>query len=152
MFGGSLRGRGYDCRRITMAGHASITEVSGKDSLIYVSGTEIFGANEWTLALDHSTITYSCFGDDYNGTFSGTYGWSGALTAIHDNDAEVLHAAATYDGTVALLVYPVNSVGTDYWSGDAVFSWGASGGMTAAIGETASFVGDGALASSGFAA
>ena len=79
-----------------MAGHASITEVSGKDSLIYVSGTEIFGANEWTLALDHSTITYSCFGDDYNGTFSGTYGWSGTLTAIHDNDAEVLHTAARW--------------------------------------------------------
>ena len=135
-----------------MAGHANITPVSGKDALIYVSAEEIAGSNEWTLAIDHSTITYACHGDDYNGTFSGTYGWSGTITALHDNDAEVLHTAAVYDGTVALLVYPVNSAGTDYWSGNAVFSWGASGSMTAAIGETASFVGDGALASSGFSA
>lgn len=134
-----------------MAGHASITETSGKDSLVYVSATEVFGANAWTLAIDHSSITYSCFGDDYVGTFSGTHGWSGSITALHDNAAEVLHTAAVYDGTVALIVYPVNSAGTDYWSGSAVFSWGASASMTEATGESVSFVGHDALASSGFA-
>lgn len=134
-----------------MAGHASITETSGKDSLIYVSGTEVFGANEWTLAIDHSTISYECFGDDYKGTFSGTYGWSGTITALHDNAAEVLHTAAVYDGTVYVEVYPVNSATTDFWVGYAVFSWGASGSMTAATTETVSFVGHDALTSTGFA-
>ena len=134
-----------------MAGHANITATSGKDSLIYVSAAEIFGANAWTLALDHKTIAYNCFGDDYDGVFSGTYGWSGTLTALHDDAKEVLHTAAVYDGTCALLVYPVNAGGiADYWSGNAVFSWGASGSMTEATGESASFVGDGALASTGF--
>ena len=131
-----------------MAGHANITATSGKDSLIYVSEAEVYGANAWTLALDHKTISYACFGDDYDGTFSGTYGWSGTLTTLHDDATEVLHTAAVYDGTCALIIYPSNAAGAvDHWTGNAVFSWGASGSMTEATGESMSFVGDGALAS-----
>ena len=59
-------------------------------------------------------------------------------------------AAAVYDGTVALLIYPDSSDGTTYYSGSAIFGFGASADMSSAVGRTADFTGTGTLSATGF--
>ena len=128
----------------------AITPTSGRNGLIYVSGAELPGANAWSMDIAHDNIEYNVFNDLWKNNFAGLLGWSGSLTAILDISGQQLLAAAVAAGTVALLIYP-SLVTTSYHSGNAVFSFGSSAEMSSAVGETASFVGDGALTTVGFA-
>lgn len=128
----------------------AITPLSGRNSLIYVSGAELPGANAWSLDIGHDNIEYNVFNDLWKNNFAGLIGWTGSLTTILDSTAKQLIDAAVAEGTVAILIYPA-LVTTSYWSGNAVFSYGSSAEMSSAIGETASLVGDGALTPVGFA-
>lgn len=128
----------------------SITATNGKNGLIYVSGTEIFGANAWDISMPHDTIEYNVFNDFWKKNFSGLIGWAGTITALHDQATKVLFTAAAYDGTVALLIYPDSTDITTYYTGNAIFGFGSSADMSSAVGRTADFTGDGELAATGF--
>ena len=129
---------------------ANITATNGKNGLIYVSGTQIYGANAWDISVPHDTTEYAVMGDSWKSNFSGLIGWAGTITALADQASQVLFTAAAYDGTVALLIYPDSTDITTYYTGNAIFGFGASADMTSAIGRTADFTGDGALAATGF--
>jgi len=128
----------------------SITAANGKNGLIYVSGTEIFGANAWDITVAHDATEYAVFNDDWKSNFSGLMGWSGSITALHDQATKVLYTAAAYDGTCALLIYPDSTDISTYYSGSAIFGMGSSGDMSSAVGMTADFTGTAALAATGF--
>ena len=129
---------------------ASISATNGKNGLIYVSGTEIFGANAWDLAVPHDTTEYNVFNDFWKNNFSGMAGWSGSIAALADQATKVLFTAASFDGTVALLIYPDSTDITTYYSGNAVFGFGASADLTSAVARTGDFTGDGELTATGF--
>ena len=128
----------------------SISATNGKNGLIYVSGTEIFGANAWDLAIAHDGTEYNVFNDFWKNVFSGMAGWSGSIAALADQATKVLFTAASFDGTVALLIYPDSTDITTYYSGNAVFGFGASADLTSAVARAGDFTGDGALAATGF--
>jgi len=123
----------------------SITRLSGVNGLIYVSGNEIAGANAWELNIEHATVEGARFGDTWNSNEPGMMGWSGSITALHDTAQTYLYLAATQDSTASLVIYPSGSTLTKYWSGNAVFSFKASGDTDSLVGESADFTGAGSL-------
>ena len=130
----------------------AFTPLAGRNGLIYVSGTtnEITGANAWSISIEHDGIPYSKFGDTWEGTFSGIKRWSGSISALKDTAGKLLTNAAVADAVVALLIYPDNTDISTYFSGNAVFSFGAEAGMDSPITATADFQGDGTLAITGW--
>ena len=128
----------------------AFTVKAGKNGLIYVSGTEIPGANAWSISIESDAIEYSKFGDTWKGNLVGLKGWSGSIGALHDHAAKVLQDAAAAAVVVALLIYPDRTSGSTYYSGNAIFSFSSEASMDAAIGQTADFTGDGTLTPTGF--
>ena len=129
----------------------AITGKNGRNSLVYVSAAQLIGGTAWSLAIEHAAVQYASHGDEWQTTMSGLKAWSGSLTAWHDHAATVLYTAAAYDGLVALLIYPDRTDITAYYSGNAVFGYGAEASMDAAAGRSADFTGTGTLAATGFA-
>ena len=128
----------------------AFTAKSGKNGLIYVSGTEIPGANAWSIAIESDAIEYSKFGDTWKSNFVGLKGWSGSIGALHDQAAKVLQNAAAATIVVALLIYQDRTDGATYYSGNSIFSFSSEASMDAAVGQSADFTGDGALTMTGF--
>ena len=128
----------------------NITATNGKNGLVYVSGIEVFGANAWDISVAHDATEYAVFNDFWKSNFSGMAGWSGSITALHDQATKVLYTAAAYDGTVALLIYPDSTDISTYYSGSCIFGFGSSGDLSSAVGQTADFTGTGTLAATGF--
>ena len=129
---------------------ASITVANGKNGLIYVSGTEIFGANAWDISISHDATEYAVFNDDWKSNASGLLGWSGSITALHDQATKVLYTAAVYDGTCTIEIYPDSSDITTFYSGSAIFGMGSSGDMTSVVGQSGDFTGSSTLSATGF--
>lgn len=127
-----------------------VTAVSGKNGLIYVSATEIVGANSWSIAVEHESIQYAVFASEWQNTLSGIKSWSGNIGAVHDQAAKLLAAAAIADATVALLIYPDRSDLSTYYSGSAVFSYSSEASMDGVVGESADFTGHSTLTQTGF--
>ena len=128
----------------------AFTAQAGKNGLIYVSGTEIPGANAWSISIESDTIEYAKFGDTWKNNFAGLKGWSGSIGALHDQAAQVLQTAAAAVVVVALLIYPDRTDGSTYYSGNAIFSFSSDAGMDSPVGQSADFTGDGALTPTGF--
>lgn len=128
----------------------AFTAKNGKNGLIYVSGTELPGANAWSFNIESESIEYAKFGDTWKSLFSGLKGWGGSVGALHDQAAKILQDAAAYDGTVALLIYPDRTDGATYYGGNAVFSFSSEGGMDAAVGQSSDFTGTGTPSMTGF--
>jgi hypothetical protein len=122
----------------------------GKNGLIYISGTEITGANSWTLRVETATAETPQFGDSWTKQTVGLNSWSGSVSAWDESDSSTLQDAATAGVAVAVLLYPLRSDLTDYYSGNAIFSFGSEVNTGSAIGNTADFVGDGTLTITGF--
>jgi hypothetical protein len=122
----------------------------GANGLIYVGGTVIGYANAWNIAQASESAQSAQHGSTWQDTFPGVKSWSGTITAWNDMGTKTLQNAAMGAITYALLIYPARGTLTTYYSGNAVFSFGAEASMTAMAGLTASFAGDGALAATGF--
>lgn len=122
----------------------------GRDGLIYVSGTEITGANAWSLNITQDSIETPQFGDTWKKRVVGHADWSGNITAWLHTDSKVITTAATAQASVALLIYPNRDDLTDYFSGNAIFGASMAGGSGAAIGRDGDFVGDDTLTINGF--
>ena len=128
----------------------AFTPKAGKNGLIYVSGTEIVGANAWSISIESDAVEYSKFGDTWKGNFVGLKGWSGSIGALHDQSSKVLQNAAAATVVVALLIYPDRTSGSTFYSGNAIFSFSSEASMDAAVGRSVDFTGDGALTPTGF--
>lgn len=126
-------------------------KVHGKNGLIYVSGTQLTYANAWSIKIDTDSVEVPVFGDSWKSRLPGLNDWSGNVAGFHDQDGKTLQTAATAGVAVALLIYPKRTDLSTYYSGSAIFSFGSEGGMDAAVGASADFVGDGALTLTGFA-
>jgi len=122
----------------------------GKNGLIYVSGTEITGANAWNVAITQDSVETPQFGDSWKKRTVGMGDWSGSITAWQHDDAKLLADAATAGASVALLIYPSKNSLTDYYSGNGIFGFSSDGGVDAAVGTTGDFVGDDTLTIAGF--
>jgi len=129
---------------------AFTTAVHGINGLIYISGTEIFGANSWSLAITTQSAEYIKHGDSWVDRKAGVGDWSGNLTGWHDQALDSLQDMAVARTALALLIYPLRSDLTAYYSGNAIFSFGSSSSTDAIVGISADFVSDGALAITGF--
>lgn len=122
----------------------------GKNGLIYISGSEITGANAWTLNIATDNVEVPQFGDTWKKRVTGMSGYSGSVTAWLHTDSKIITNAAVAGTTVAFLIYPVRTDLTDYFSGSAIFSADLGGGTSAAIGRSAAFVGNDTLTITGF--
>jgi hypothetical protein len=118
--------------------------------MIYVSGSEIAAANAWSINIDTDSVEIPQFADTYKKRVTGMADWSGSVSAWDDRTVKTLHNAATAQASVALLIYPVRTDLTDYYSGNAIFSLGSEGDTGSAVGITADFVGNDTLAITGW--
>lgn len=123
----------------------------GRNGLIYVSGTEISGANAWSLNITQDSVETPQFADTWKKRAVGFADWSGNITAWMHNDSKVITTAATAQVSVAIIIYPVRSDLADYFSGSAIFGASMGGGAGAAIGRDGDFVGNDTLTITGFA-
>jgi hypothetical protein len=128
----------------------AVTAKAGKNGLVYISATEIEGANAWSVSIEHDSIEYTHFGNTWKRNFSGLKGFSGSVGALHDHAADVLQDAAIADTTVALLIYPDRTDNTAYYSGSAVFSFSSEASMDGPVGRSVDFTGDNTLTVTGF--
>jgi hypothetical protein len=124
--------------------------IHGKNGLIYVSGTELIGANAWSIDMGLETAEAPKFGDTWKQHVAGLLTWSGTISAWEQTDEQLLVQAATAGIAVALLVYPARGTLTDYYSGDAIFGASADGSTTSAVAKNGTFTGDGTLTVAGF--
>jgi hypothetical protein len=124
---------------------------SGINGLVYISNTEIEGANAWTISLETDNIEYSYFGGTWKRNFVGLKGWSGTIGANHDQAARVMQDAALASIVVDVLLYPDRTDNATFYNGDAIFSFSSEQGMDAAVARSVDFVGDNALSITGFA-
>ena len=126
---------------------------TGKNALIYISGTAFLYGNSWAINPTKPTFQYGHFGDAWKAAGDGIAQWGGSISASHDQDGKQLFTALTTDGSVALLVYPKKSDISTYYSGNAIFGGTpTTGPLEALVTQNADFVGDGALTATGFAA
>lgn len=122
----------------------------GIDGLIYISGTELAGANSWSVNVDNDTEEAMEFGDRWKDLLVGGRGWSGSVGAWMHLDSKLIHDCAVSGNPVSLLIYPDFENLTDYYSGNAIFGASASGGTGGAVARDGDFVGTGALSIAGF--
>jgi hypothetical protein len=123
---------------------------TGKDGLIYLSGTELLGANAWEINASPSTNPAPEFGDTWTKKTVSLLDWSGSVTAWDQGDEKVLFTMATAGVSVALLIYPTRDTLTSYYSGNAIFGVDSSGSTSSTVARNGSFEGDGALTATGF--
>ena len=123
---------------------------TGKDGLIYVSGTELVGANAWEINSSPNTNEAPEFGDTWMKHTTALLTWAGSLSAWDQGDEKLLFTAATAGISVALLIYPDRSDTSSYYSGNAIFGVDSSGSTSSTVARNGSFVGDGTLTATGF--
>lgn len=122
----------------------------GFNALIYIGATALVGGNAWGIDIGTDSAETPQFGDTWKKQVLGMKNWSGSLTAWEQGDAKLLSDAAVAATVTALKIYPNRSDATDYYSGNAIFSFGSSGDTGSAVSNTASFTGDDTLAITGF--
>jgi hypothetical protein len=127
-----------------------MTARHGYRGLIYISGTELAEANSWSIQIQTDNAEVPKFGDVWKNRLAGMSGWSGNVTAWDDSSEKILFSAATAGTTVALLIYPVRTDLTEYYSGSAIFGMSSAGGVSAAINRDGDFTGNGTLTATGW--
>lgn len=130
----------------------SLAPKHGYNALVYVNGTELIGANAWEINIDQvgGSGDYFTFGGTYVKRLAGALDWSGSLTAVHDQDAQILQARAAAQATSTLLLYPDRSDLTTYYNGSVILDFGHSVDRTAVQSQTANFSGADTLTITGF--
>jgi len=115
----------------------------GHNGLIYVSGSEVPGANAWDLTLDTESVELRKFGDDWVERCVTFNSASGSIEAI--DGMKELYDAAVAGESVSFLIYPNRDTLGEYWSGDAIFGAGGAGSVDSAVTASSSWVSDGAV-------
>ena len=123
----------------------------GKNALVFINGSELTGANSWSINITPDSVETTEFGDEWKGRVVGMNDWSGDLNAFDHDDDKILQTAATAGASMPLEIIPDATSTEDNYSGNAIFGFGSSGSTTAAIANSSSFVGAGELSINGFA-
>lgn len=131
----------------------SFTPKHGKNGLLYVSGTELPGANAWSVNIQSDKADIPIFGDTGARKVKGLHNDGGSISAWHDQAAKILQNAAQADEAVSFAIYPDRNTLDDYYSGNAFFNFSSEGSMDAGVGQSVDFeCGDGvAMTVTGFA-
>lgn len=124
--------------------------VHGINGLIYVSGTELVGANSWSIDATMEAAEAPEFGDTWKKHTAGLLTWTGTLNAWDQGDESLLFDAATAGASVAILIYPDRNDLNDYYNGNAIFGASSAGDSASTVAKNATFTGDGALTITGF--
>lgn len=117
----------------------AFTPKHGKNGLIYVSGTELPGANAWTVNIEADKADIPIFGDTGARKLKGLHNDGGSITAWHDQAAKILQNAAQADSHVSFVIYPDRNTLDDYYSGNAMFNYSSEGSMDAGISQSVDF-------------
>lgn len=124
--------------------------IHGINGQIYVSGSELTGANAWSIDSTVDAAEAPEFGDTWKKHVAGLLTWSGSLSAWEQTDQQILFEAATAGASVGLIIYPNRGDTTDSYTGNAIFAANSSGDSSSPVSKNATFTGDGALAINGF--
>ncbi len=119
--------------------------------MVYVSATEVVGANEWSIDVSGSSVATGQFSDTFVKKVAGPKEWSASITSWDQGDDSILFDAAAAVAEVAVLIYPYRTVAGNYYSGNAIFSISTSGGTGSGVTVSASLEGDDTLTQTGFA-
>jgi hypothetical protein len=131
-----------------MAVSTAVVSING---LVYVSGSDLVGANAASISINTRTVEYITFGDTWVNNAAEISEWSGSLGAVHDQDAQLLQTQVTARTSVTLLIYPNRSDLTTYYNGSAIFTgFSHEAALGAAVMQTAEFIGTGTLTITGF--
>lgn len=122
----------------------------GINGLIYISGTELTGANAWAVNIANDAEEAIQFGGRWKKQLVGGRGWSGSINAYDHSDSKIIANAATAGQSVALLIYPTREDLSDYYSGNAVFGMASGGSTTSSVSRDGDFVGDDTLTITGW--
>lgn len=114
---------------------------SGKNGLVYISGTEITGANAWSLDITQPAIETPQFNDTSTKRIVALGDWSGTVDAWSHSDSKVITSAAVAGRSVTLHIYPDRSTLTAYAYGLAIFGSKNSGATNAPVARNGDFVG-----------
>lgn len=125
--------------------------IHGINGQIYVSGTELTGANAWSIDSTVDAAEAPEFGDTWKKHVAGLLTWSGSLSAWEQTDQQLLFQAATAGTSVGLIIYPVRGTTDDRYTGNAIFAASSAGDSSSPVSKNATFTGDGALTITGFA-
>lgn len=123
---------------------------SGNNGLIYISGSEIVGANTWSINIDVEMAETPQFGDGWKKRIVGHNDWSGSISAWDQGDDSNLQDAATAQASVALLIYPDRSDLASYYEGNAIFTFASEADTASPVGNSVDFTGDDSLTVNGF--
>ena len=124
----------------------------GINGLVYLSAAEMDKANAWSLDIAQDASEYVVFGDSWKSQCVGAASWSGTISAYSENDQKTIQDCVVAGAAVAVLLYPLRSDLTDYYSGNVVvtgFSTNVDAGG-APVSADATFVGDSTLTVTGF--
>lgn len=127
-----------------------MASIHGINGLIYVSGTELAGANSWSLQIDPDQVETVDMGSSWKDVHKGANGASGSINAWEKTDSKLLMDAATAAGAVSFIIYPTRNVLTAYYTGNAIFGASTDGGAQSAVSKNGSFTVDGTLTIAGF--
>lgn len=126
-----------------------MTNIHGINGLIYISGTELVGANSWSIDVSPDVAQQVAFGDEWKESLKGAQGWSGSVNAYHKDDSKLIVDAALAL-QVPLLIYPNRGTLANYYSGNAIFGASSDGNTGGAVNRNGSFTGNGSLTATGF--
>ena len=125
--------------------------IHGINGQVYVGGTELTGANAWSIDSTVDAAEAPEFGDTWKKHVAGLLTWSGSLSAWEQTDQQILFTAAIAGASVGLIIYPNRGDTSDSYTGNAIFAASSSGDSSSPVSKNATFTGDGALAINGFA-
>jgi len=128
------------------------SSVAGINGMIYLSGTELFAANAFTMNIETETYEHRLFGDTWVRNIAGPSKWSGSISGVFDQDDDAQADMVVAQTSVTGLFYPKRSDLTTYYTGSCVFG-STSHTVPGDNVETwtADFVGHSTLTRTGFA-
>ena len=122
----------------------AFTPRHGFNGIIYISGIELPGANQWSVNIQSDKADIPIFGDTGARKVKGLHNDGGSIQAWHDEAASILQDAAQANVTVSFLIYPYRGTLTAYYSGNAFFDMSSEGSMDSGVSQSSDFLcGDG---------
>ena len=101
-----------------------MTAIRGTNALVYLGGTKVPEANEWSLDIEqekiekpHTFVCPSSAGSSWTERTGGYFSASLSISALYDDADDSPIDAATSDSDQTVLLYPDCESATKYWTG-----------------------------------
>lgn len=129
---------------------SATARLHGLKPLVYINGTELISARQYTADINFETADSGAFGETWKTVGKGLLGWSGSIDAYLEHDQKILMTAATSANPVTIMIYPNRTDIADVLSGSAHFGTSFSGDTNSMQMNPGRFTGTGALTATGF--